>query len=159
MSPSVHPTTASTAISTTTTIEENPMSRPSVRRALATRLTAVTVGTAALAAPLVLLSSPAAHADVERGGVCGVGTYDFSVDREGRGFEIGVDLDFVPAGSTWRVQVFHEGKRVVNTVRRADREGDLEVDAYRANTAGKDTFRFRATRVGGASCGATITVR
>lgn len=136
----------------TTTTEENPMTTR-------TRVTALAIAGTALATPLVLLAGPAAQADVERGGRCGVGSYDFSVDREGRGFEVGVDLDVVPAGSAWRVQVFHDGKRVVNTVRRADREGDVEVDVYRANTAGADAFRFRATRVGGASCGATITVR
>ena len=113
-----------------------------------------------LAVPgLLLVATPAAQADVDRVGACGTGTYELSVDREGRGFEVSVDLDGLAPGSTWRVVVRQDGKRIANVVRTAERDGDLDVERFARNTAGKDTFRFTAKRVGGsASCGATVRI-
>ncbi|WP_232679328.1 hypothetical protein [Nocardioides sp. R-C-SC26] len=127
-----------------------------------TRITALATATAGTLAGVGLAVGAAApaHADVERQGRCGVGVYDFSVDREGRGYEVSVDLDGLPRSSRWKVQLFHNGAAVLTTTRAADVEGDVEVETYRRNASGADTFRFRATRVGGgASCGSTITLR
>ncbi|QCW51138.1 hypothetical protein FE634_13320 [Nocardioides dongxiaopingii] len=116
--------------------------------------------TALLAGPAaVALTAAPAHADVERQGVCGTGTYELSVDREGRGHEVNVDLDNLPAGSAWRVKLWQDGKRVANVVRTAERDGDLDLERYRPNTAGADTFKFTAKRVGATTrCGASVTV-
>lgn len=124
-----------------------------------TRTTALTAAGALLAAPAVLIAAPA-HADVERNGACGGGWHEFSVDREGNGFEVNLDLDGVKPGSKWKVVLRHDGKRYFNRTIRADYEGDLDIERYRGNTKGKDTFKFRASRVNGsATCTAKITVR
>lgn len=117
------------------------------------------VGTGALlAVPTAVLVSAPAHADVERHGACGGGHYEFSVDREAGGFEVSLDLDYVRPGSRWQVVLRHDGKRYFKKTLRADNEGDLDVERWRTNTTGNDTFKFRAKRVGGpASCTRIIT--
>lgn len=112
---------------------------------------------AVVAGGTVALTGAAAFADVERNGRCGGGTYEFSVDREGRGFEVSFDLDDVRPGTKWRVAMSQDGKAYVDRVITADREGDVEVERNRPNTAGSDVFRVRATKVGGGSCFASIT--
>ena len=122
----------------------------------------IALGTAGvvLAAPAALMLTAApAHADVERRGTCGGGTYELSVDREGRGYEVNVDLDHVAAGSKWRVVITQDGTRKAKVVRTAERDGDLDVERYLPNTAGKDTFKFTAKRLGSKTkCGVGITV-
>lgn len=115
---------------------------------------------AALALPTALVLTPAAHADIDKFGTCGAGVYEFSVDREDNGsYDVSVDLDRVAPGTRWRVQMSHNGKGFVDRVVRADREGDVEVERNRPNSAGTDVFRFKATRVGSkASCSDKISV-
>ena len=125
-----------------------------------TRTTAGLGAALALAVPTALVVAAPAHADVERRGACGAGSYELSVDREDGGYEASVDIDRVAPGSRWRVVMRHDGQRFYRNVLRADREGELDVDRQRGNTAGRDTFRFRAERLGGpASCSARISVR
>lgn len=124
-----------------------------------TRTTALVGAGALLAVPAAVLVSAPAHADVERHGACDGGTYEFTVDREGRGFGISADLDGVQPGTTWKLVLRHDGKRILKRSLRADHEGDLGVDRFRGNTSGKDTFKFRATRANGsATCSSTITI-
>lgn len=126
---------------------------------LFTRTAVLTTAGALLAAPAAVLVAAPAHADVERHGACGGGWYEFSIDREGNGFEVSVDLDRVKPGSKWKVVLHHDGKRFFNRTVRADYEGDLDVERYRGNTQGKDRFKFRVSRVNGsASCADKITV-
>ena len=125
-----------------------------------TRLGALAGTTVLLAVPTAVLAPSPAHADVERHGACGGGSYEFSVDREGGGFEVSADVDNVQPGSKWRVVLRHDGKRLAKVVRTADREGDVEVERRARNTAGRDAFAFRAKRIGVAqSCSARVTVR
>jgi hypothetical protein len=123
--------------------------------------TAAGLGTAlALAVPTALVVAAPAHADTERRGACGAGTYELSVDREDGGYEVSVDIDRVAADSRWRVVMKHDGQRFYRNVLRADREGELDVDRQRANTSGRDTFTFRAKRLGQpVSCSARVSVR
>ncbi|MCW2854090.1 MAG: hypothetical protein JWM84_3754 [Nocardioides sp.] len=124
------------------------------------RTTALIAGSALLAVPTATLVAAPAHADVERSGACGAGRYELSVDREGAGWEVNADLDRVAPGSRWRVVLKHDGKTFYSKVRTADREGDIDVERFRRDTAGKDSFRLVAKRVGGkAKCARTITVR
>ena len=125
-----------------------------------TRTTALIGAGTILAVPTAVLVSAPAHADVDRHGRCGGGVYEFSVDREGRGIEIDAGLERVAPGSKWRLTLTHDGTRYYSGVRRADHEGDVDVDRHRPNTAGTDTFKFRAKRVGHkVGCTATITLR
>lgn len=120
-----------------------------------TRLSAAAAGAIALPASL-LLAAPAANAadsarssaEVDREGRYAGAHYEFSVDREGRGYEVSVDLDNAKRGSTWKIVLWHDGKRFVKTTRTADREGDVEVERFRPNTAGSDTFKVKITKAG-----------
>jgi hypothetical protein len=125
-------------------------------RTLVAGTTVVAAGLVAV--PLGLLGASPAHADTERHGSCGRGTYEFDVDREKGGYEVSFDIDGVRTGSTWRVKLVHDGKVVTKKVHRADREGEVEMDRWRPNTKGSDTFKVRTRNtITGASCSATIT--
>jgi hypothetical protein len=129
-----------------------------------TRTTALTAAATLVAVPLALAAVAPAHADVDRNGSCGAGRYELSVDRERRagqrGFEVDAGLEGVAPYSRWTFVLRHDGNRFLAVTRTADDEGDVDVDAFRRNSAGKDRFSFRATQVGGTtSCGSSITLR
>lgn len=129
-------------------------------RSKLTRSTAVVGAGALLAVPTAVLTTAPAHADVERHGACAGGYYEFSVDREGNGFEVSLDLDYLRPNDRFKVVLRHDGKKVLKRTLRADYEGDLDVETWRKNTSGSDTFKFRATKVDGAGgCTGSITVR
>ena len=121
------------------------------------KILAAGVAAAAAAGSTVLVTAPA-HADVERTGTCAGATYELNVDRERGGFEVDADLDNASPGSPWRVAIQHDGKVVTSKVRTADREGEIDVDTWRRNTAGSDTFRLTVTPAGGAACSVKVTV-
>lgn len=119
---------------------------------IATTALLATAGTTALvAAP--------AHADVERRGTCAGATYELNVDRERGGFEVDADIDNARVGSEWRVTIRHDGKVATSRVLRADVEGELDLDTFQRNTAGKDVFKLTVTPAGGASCSTKVTLR
>lgn len=119
---------------------------------IATTALLATAGTTALvAAP--------AHADVERRGTCAEATYELNVDRERGGFEVDADIDDARVGSEWRVTIRHDGKVATSRVLRADGQGELDLDTFRRNTAGKDVFKLTVTPAGGASCSTKVTLR
>ena len=125
-----------------------------------TRLTALAAGGALLAAPVAFIVAAPAQADTERQGSCGTGSYELSVDRKANGWEIDAGLENVDPRSSWTFVLKQDGDRYLKVTRRADNEGDVDVDAYRRDTAGRDRFVFKATRAGGGTgCGASITVR
>jgi hypothetical protein len=125
----------------------------------------IIVGGAALAAtavavPMALVVASPAQADRERHAGCGRAHAELSVDREHRGFEVEAELDDARPGSRWRVVLRHDGKVYHDRVRRADREGDVEVERFRRNTAGADVFRMDARRVGGSErCHVVVRTR
>ena len=111
----------------------------------------------AAAGTTVLVAAPA-NADVERRGTCAGATYELNVDRERGGFEVDADIDNARVGSEWRVTLRHDGKVATSRVLTADNEGELDLDAWRKNTAGKDVFKLTVTPTGGASCSTSISV-
>jgi anti-sigma-K factor RskA len=115
------------------------------------------VATAA-AGTTVLVAAPAS-ADVERRGTCAGATYELNVDRERGGFEVDADIDNARAGSEWTVAIRHDGKLATSRVLRADNEGELDLDTFRRNTAGQDTFRLTVTPAGGSACSVKVTLR
>ena len=113
----------------------------------------------AAAGTTVMLAAPAhAHADVERTGTCAGATYELNVDRERGGFEVDADLDHARPGSSWRIAIRHDGQVVTSKVHRADAEGEIDVDAWRTNTSGTDTFVLTVKPVGGGSCTTKVTL-
>jgi anti-sigma-K factor RskA len=115
------------------------------------------VATAA-AGTTVLVAAPAS-ADVERRGTCAGATYELNVDRERGGFEVDADIDDARAGSEWTVAIRHDGKLATSRVLRADNDGELDLDTFRRNTAGQDTFRLTVTPAGGSACSVKVTLR
>jgi len=112
----------------------------------------------ATAGTTVLVAAPAS-ADVERRGTCAGATYELSVDRERGGFEVNGDLDAARPGSEWRMTIRHDGAVVTSRVLRADNEGELDLETWRSNTAGTDTFKLSVRPVGGSACSVKVTLR
>ena len=121
-------------------------------------IASTTLVATAAAGTTVLVAGPAS-ADVERRGTCAGATYELNVDRERGGFEVDADIDNARPGSEWRVAVRHDGTLATSRVLRADDEGELDLDTYRRNTRGKDTFTLTVTPAGGSSCSLKVTVR
>jgi hypothetical protein len=121
-------------------------------------LIATTLVATAAAGSTVLVAGPAS-ADVERRGTCAGATYELNVDRERGGFEVDADIDNARPGSEWRVAIRHDGTLATSRVLRADGEGELDLDTFRRNTAGKDTFKLTVTPAGGSSCSLKLTLR
>lgn len=111
----------------------------------------------AAAGTTVLVAGPAS-ADVDRTGTCAGATYELSVDRERGGWEVDADLDNARPGSSWRVALRHDGQVVTSKVHTADAEGEIDVDAWRRDTAGSDSFVLKVKLVGGTSCSTKVTV-
>jgi hypothetical protein len=123
-----------------------------MKKTLITTALVATIGaTALVAAP--------AHADAERRGTCAGATYELGVDRERGGFEVDADLDRARPGSTWTVTLRHDGAVAASRTLRADREGEIDVDTWRRNTAGTDTFRLTVRPAGGTACSTKVTLR
>ncbi|CUR57787.1 exported hypothetical protein [metagenome] len=114
----------------------------------------------AVAVPTAFVFASPASADIEKGGVCGNARYELNVDKENGGFEVDADLDNAAAGTQWRVVLRHDGTVFYNKIRTTDREGDLDVERFRTNTAGADKFRLTVKRINGsAACTTVITTR
>ena len=132
-----------------------------IHRTLTWKRAAAGIGAASLVAvpaALALSSGPAA-ADVERHGTCAGATYEFTVDRENGGFEVSADVDHATPGSRWRIVLRQDGDRFFRDVRRADHEGEIDVERFRSNTAGDDVFTMKLTRLAtDRTCTARITV-
>ena len=111
----------------------------------------------AAAGTTVLVAAPAS-ADVDRTGTCVGATYELSVDRERGGWEVDADLEGARPGSSWRVALRHDGQVVTSKVHTADAEGEIDVDAWRRDTAGSDSFVLKVKPVGGTSCTTKVTV-
>ncbi|MGN0062873.1 MAG: hypothetical protein ACI379_01415 [Nocardioides sp.] len=121
--------------------------------------TAALTATALLAAPVVLLTAGPANADVEKERefrVAGA-KVDFSVEKDDGRFDVDIDLDDAKRGSEWKFVLRHDGKVVYNKTRRADSDGEVDIDLKRPNTAGKDTFKLTVKKVGGAKKSSTIS--
>jgi hypothetical protein len=113
------------------------------------RRTTATLGAAALvAAPLTLMTAAPASAAEREFRVAGADV-DFEVEKDDGRFEVEVDIDDAKPGSRWRVVLWQDGKRYHKRVHTADRDGDVEIDKNRRNTAGKDVFKVKVKKIGG----------
>ena len=119
-------------------------------------LAALAAAAATVAGATVLVATPA-HADVERRGTCAGATYELNVDRERGGYDVDADLEGAKAFSSWKVAIRHNGNLAVTRTLKADDEGELDLDTFRKNTAGKDTFKLTVTPVGGNACSLKVT--
>jgi anti-sigma-K factor RskA len=114
-------------------------------------IAATTLLATAAAGATVLVAAPA-NADVERRGTCAGASYELSVDRERGGYDVDADIENAKPFSTWRVTIRHNGDVAVSRTLRADDEGELDLDTFRKNTAGTDTFKVIVTPAGGSAC-------
>jgi hypothetical protein len=127
-------------------------------------LTAVALSAVTATLPALALTAAPANAgdgDVEKARNCGGFRIELKVGPEDGGWEIESDVDDAKAGSEWRVVIRQDGRTVFSRVRTAGPRGDVEVDLRRPNTAGRDTFRFRAHPAGNPdrACSLQITRR
>ena len=119
------------------------------------------VGTAVLAAAVPVALAAPAMADVEKRGACSNGArYDFDVDKDDGRYEVSFEVGSNVRGQQWRLVLLHEGNRAFRDVRTTDREGEVDYERNRPDTAGSDTFRARAVNLGsGETCSVTIVRR
>jgi hypothetical protein len=119
------------------------------------RMIALTTATALVAGSGLALAAPASADGPEKHarGTIGTATYEISAEKDDRRYEVDADLDGVPAGSTWRMVVRHDGEVVAKRTARAARdEGRYDADfrsVRRPDTAGADTFKVTLERVDG----------
>jgi len=125
----------------------------------ALRRTTASLGAAVLlAVPLSIVGAPSAQA-ADREFRCAGAEVDFEVDRDAGRFDVDVSID-TTRNARWCVTLRQNGKVFFNRVRRADRDGDIDVDLRRPNTRGADVFRLRVKKVGGpAACTSRIRLR
>jgi len=110
------------------------------------RATAALATTSLLAVPLVALTATPASA-VERSTRCDGGRVQLEVEKDDGRFEVNLDID-APRGTQWRIVLKQDGKTYVDGTRRADSDGDVDLDRDRPDTAGKDVFTARVNKVG-----------
>ncbi len=123
------------------------------------RSTTAALGLAALVAAPIAVAAPA-HADgKDREFRVAGAEVDFSVEKDDGRFEVSVDIDDARPGSKWRVVLRHDGKRYLNKVVRAERDGDVDIDRNRPNTKGKDVFKVKVKKVGGGAKSRVIRMR
>ena len=117
-----------------------------------------------LAASLPVLGAGSAHAsddDVIRTGSCS-GSTDWKIKAkpdDGR-LEVEAEIDSNRSGQTWAWTLKHDGS-VADQGRSTTtgRSGSFEVERKTANSAGKDSFRFRAVnRASGEVCVARVSL-
>ena len=121
------------------------------------RITAAAGAVALVASPLAI-AAPASAA--EREFRYAGAEVDFSVEKDDGRFEVEVDLDEARRGQKFRVVLKHDGKTFHNRVHTVDREGDIEIEKNRRNTAGKDVFKLKLKKIGGPKAVTrTITLR
>lgn len=122
------------------------------------RTIALTTATALVAGSGALLVAAPAQADGPerhaRGTIAGA-QYEISAEKDNGRFEVDADIDRVPAGSTWKMVVRHDGKKVATRTATAVRDDDGHYDAdfrdvKRADSAGKDVFKVTLKRTDGA---------
>lgn len=112
------------------------------------RRSTAAVGTIALlGVPALAVTATPAHA-AEKSQRCDGARMELSVEKDDGKFEVEAEIDDARPGSRWRIVLRHDGKRYFNDVRRADGDGDIEIDRDRRNTAGRDVFTMRVNRVG-----------
>jgi hypothetical protein len=97
------------------------------------------------------------HNGPSRTGTCAGAVFELDVDRERRGYDVDADINGARAFSTWNVAIRHNGQVAVSRTLKADDEGELDLDAFRKNTRGKDTFKLTVTPAGGSSCSVRLT--
>lgn len=122
------------------------------------RMTAGLGAAALLASPITLLTAAPANAAEREFRYAGA-KVEYEVDKDDGRFEVELDIDNAKRGTKWRVMLFHDGKRYYNKLSTAPRDGDIEVERNRGNTAGKDVFTLRVHRAGFKPVFKTITLR
>ncbi|MCD4524725.1 hypothetical protein [Nocardioides sp. cx-173] len=125
------------------------------------KVTAALAAAALVAAPVTMIAGPA-HADgpeQKREFRLAGADVDFKVEKDDGRFDVEVSIDRARPGSRWRVVLRHDGRVFVNTVRRADRDGEIDIDRFHRDTAGADVFKVRVKKVGGGAKERTIRMR
>ena len=126
------------------------------------RSTRMRASVAAATAAATLLTPAVAHAgggggeNITEGGCSVAATWKMKAARQdpGNSIDVEFEVDANRRGQQWRVNLFHDGRRVVSDVfTTRGLSGSFTVDSLQANRTGSDSFRARAVRVGdGQTC-------
>jgi hypothetical protein len=118
----------------------------------------LTSSAALLAAGLPLALAGPAAADAETHGTCSASSrWDFDVEREDGGYEVSFEVDSYQPGDRWKLQLSQNGTRFLSEVHVTDGEGEVDVERWRSNEAGRDVFKARGVNQStGETCTATI---
>jgi hypothetical protein len=120
-----------------------------------TKLAAVAAATV-LTAVAVPAAAQAAGADptINTGGCSGAATWKMKVKPQNGGIEVEYEIDASRAGQQWKVNMFHNGKRVIADVfTTRGRSGSFTIRTVEPNRAGRDRISGHATRLGdGQTC-------
>ncbi|MBX3029991.1 MAG: hypothetical protein KF809_07505 [Chloroflexi bacterium] len=119
-----------------------------------------TAGVMALSSLAVAAMPVAAATEREKRGVCtGTSDWELELEREHGRIEINLDVDTTRVNRQWRVRMKHDGKLFVNTLRRTDRDRDIEIERHRNDTPGTDRIWFKAVdQVNGEVCKGSLTI-
>jgi len=96
---------------------------------------------------------------VKSGGACATGVWKLKAKADNGRLDVEAEIDTNRNGQVWRVRVFDNGTRVVNTTRTTHApSGSFSVSKLVTNRAGSDALTLRATNVRtGKVCGGRLT--
>ena len=96
--------------------------------------------------------------EIQREGNCTNGSADWriEVEHEDGGFQVDVRIRSEVAGQVWHLRIKHDGLVILDQDRTTNADGEFRVRRQRPNTAGTDTFKFRAVR-GDQVCRGSVT--
>ncbi|MDQ3554748.1 MAG: hypothetical protein M3395_10130 [Chloroflexota bacterium] len=123
------------------------------------RGTAGLLGVVLAAGGIFAAGSPVAASEREREGDCsGRADWELEVEREGGGLEVELEIEAIKAGKVWDVRIKQNGNRFFKANLTTDREGEIEVERQRPDTAGPDKFWFKAiNQKNGQVCQGSLT--
>jgi hypothetical protein len=99
--------------------------------------------------------------DVIRKGACsGTSDWKLKLSPDNGKIEVEYEVDSNKAGQIWHVRLFENGNRIFKGTRTTKApSGSFTVRDLASNTAGKDSFRTRATNVAnGEVCGGSASI-
>jgi hypothetical protein len=109
----------------------------------------VLVGAVALTLAGATPASAKAGDVIRRGSCSGASDWKLKLSPDNGKIEVEYEVDSTKVGQTWKVRLFENGNRIFAGKRTTKgASGSFTVRLLAANTAGKDSFRARATNVG-----------
>ena len=102
----------------------------------------------------------AAHIEVQREGNCsGNADWRLEVEHENSGLQVDLRIrQDDQAGRVWEIRMRQNGVRFFNETRTTNQDGEIRIRRQRPNTAGDDTFFFKAIGPNDQVCRGSVTI-